>query len=130
MEYPNIIKVKTKKQFQAFVCSFLGRRDMYNESGFPFFIDDKIFFVAVIKNKPVGIAGIKVEKKKNILCNGFVEKPYRGKGIFDMLFKERLNHCSGIIKGVATKASKGTYPRYEFYATRETKNYTFFEKEI
>jgi len=65
MEGFNIKKIgHSGKDFNKYVCSFLGRKDIYKEIGYPIFAEpNKIFLVALLKNKPVGVAGI-VEKKE------------------------------------------------------------------
>ena len=113
------------------ISPFLGRRDVYNELGYPIFVEDeKQFFLVMDGDKMIGLSAARAKNDKLILCNTYIEKEYRNQGIYNFLFDLRIEYfpSAKLITGIATELSKGTFIRKGFNPVRETKRYTFFER--
>lgn len=71
----------------------------------------------------VGFAGVIVHKRSVTFKNGFIFKPYRGKGYYKQLFSYRLNLFRGyVIHANCTPMSINLYLRCGFKIVKKYKN--------
>ena len=126
-----IIQLAESDNIAREISPFLGRRDVYNELGYPIFNEsEKQFFLVMDGDKAAGLSAARVKDDKLILCNTYIEKEYRNQGIYDFLFDLRIERFpdTKLITGIATELSKGTFIRKGFSPVKETRRYTFFER--
>lgn len=79
---------------------------------------EAVWFGAHQNNELVGFAAAVIKKKSARLKSDYVFKEYRGKGIYNELFKHRLQYVKEqnvkTVTAFCTKLSLGTFMRYGF----------------
>ena len=79
------------------------------------------YFGAYYNNIIIGFTSIRIYKNKVYFHSSYVKEEFRNKGIFNTLFKFRIDYCIEkgikIFEGCATKRAYSTYVRYGFKET-------------
>lgn len=99
------------------------------ELGYQIYSDiNHTWYLAYYNDKLVAFCSA-IKKTNHIsFSHDYVLLEYRNKGIYNELFKARMNDFNGGIKSVATDKSLNTFLKYGFKITKKTKNYTFLIK--
>ena len=132
-----IVRMTNKdKNLYFYMWPFVGSRKVAKELGIPVWDDDNIWFIAFDNDKIVGFCSYVKYKTQNkaVLKSAYVLDEYRRKGIYDELFRARLEDLKkqGIKRVVATTTSKSwsTHERYGFKHTTNRGRYRVYEKEV
>lgn len=133
------IKVMTNKDegFYKYMGPFFGSRKVAKELGMPLWDDDdRTWIIAFDGDKVVGFCSFVKHKSQNkaTLKSGYVVEEYRAHGIYDKLFKYRLDVLKEmkVKKLISTTTDKSwhTHERYGFKHTINRGRYRVYEMEL
>lgn len=133
------IKVMTNKDedFYKYMGPFFGSRKVAKELGMPLWDDDeRTWIIAFDNDKVVGFCSFVKHKSQNkaTLKSGYVVEEYRNSGIYDQLFKYRLDVLKEmkVKKLISTTTNKSwhTHERYGFKHTINRGRYRVYEMEL
>lgn len=126
-----IIKREHSIKLMSDISAIALNKDVYKELGYPIFSDvNHTWYLAYVDNYLIGFCSAVSKKNHVSFSHDYILKEYRGKGIYNDLFKFRLlDTKSDLIKSVATNKSISTFKRFGFEVLKSTKNYTFIQKK-
>lgn len=115
------------------LAKFAMDKSIINELGYPITSDDNTEWFCAVQHDVhfIGFCAARINLRGNYVSfiHDYVIKEYRNKGVYDTLFKMRIEQYPGMhIKAVATHKSVSTFMRYGFTVTKTTKNYNFVER--
>jgi GNAT superfamily N-acetyltransferase len=111
---------------------FLGNREIYKELGYPIFIDYDMRFFILYDKDPIGFFILRLKKNVLNICYTYVGKKYRKQGIHSYMLDFLFTFISEYktITASATQMSQSFYIKNDFQIIKQTKNFTWFKKEI
>lgn len=124
------------KNFYSYMGPFFGSRKVAKELGMPLWDDDNIWIIAFNHDKVIGFCSFIKHKSqsKATLKSAYVLEEYRNKGVYDRLFKERLNVLKKMkikhLVATTTEKSWSTHERYGFKHITNRGRYRVYEKEL
>jgi ribosomal protein S18 acetylase RimI-like enzyme len=96
--------------------------------------DNRIWVVAMFFTDPIACSSIEIKGAKAAMKSAWVKPEFRGQGIYNRMFEERLKIAKErgvkIITATTTEASKNTHLRHGFKLTGMRGRYYLFRKEI
>jgi GNAT superfamily N-acetyltransferase len=133
----SIVKMTNKEEgFYSMMGPFFGSRKVAKELGMPLWDDDRIWIIILDEGKVIGFCSFVIHKsrKKATLKSGYVLDEYRGQGIYNALFKARMNILIdlGVEKLISTTTEKSrkTHERFGFTHTINKGKYRVYEKDL
>jgi GNAT superfamily N-acetyltransferase len=119
-DYTIVAVRNTDADFYRHVGPFFGKRAVIKALGMPMYDDDEKRWLLVLTSNGtcIAVSSYIVRGTRGYLKSSYVLPDFRGQGIFNALFAERLRLLKGAhvtrITGTATEMSKNTYLRYGF----------------
>lgn len=123
-----IIRVEHGGEFFNDIAMASLDKSIRKELGYPISSEpNQKWWIALNGNHVLGFCSLVEKKNESYMCHDYVYNYFRGKGIYDKLFKERFEYAVSLkkkIKSVATNKSLGAFLRYGFQVTKKLTNYT------
>jgi GNAT superfamily N-acetyltransferase len=123
-----IEKIKHSKELLREIALIAFDKSVYEELGYPVYSDfNHTWYLLYDEGILIGFCAVVDKKNYTSFNHDYILPEYRNKGLYDTLFRARIEDISGKIKAVSTRKSINTFLRYGFEIKRKTKNYTFVE---
>lgn len=136
----NIEYIRTDREqpdFYNLMGPFFGSRQVAKDLGMPIWNDpDREWVVAVADGKPIACSSIEFLKTKGkaAMKSGWVHPDWRGKGIYNRMFEERLKiaaeHGIKVLTATVTDKSYNTHIRHGFREIGRRGKYRVMKKEL
>jgi len=118
----------TSPGFYALMGPYFGSRAVAKELGGSIWDDaGKVWVVAIKDSRCIGFCAYVVNKTHIQFCSDYVSREVRQRGVYAVLFSERLSLTTGICRAMVTEKSHGTFYRNGFEMVRTKGRYMHME---
>lgn len=126
-----------QKDFYTLMGWFFGSRQVAKDLGMPIWDDpNREWVVAIANGKPIACASIEFLKThgKAVMKSSWVHPDWRGQGIYNRLFEERLKIAQEygvkVLTATVTEKSYNTHIRHGFKEIGRRGKYRIMRKEL
>lgn len=124
-------------QFYNLMGWFFGSRLVAKDLGMPIWDDEnREWIVVTVGKKPIACSSIEFFKsgKKAAMKSGWVHPDWRGKGIYNRMFEERMQIAFDrrieVLTATITEKSRNTHIRHGFRKIGSRGRYEIMKKEL